>query len=300
VGKNYNGGVIEDVENYANIVFDQPVVNSGSVVKVGGLTAYNGGAIKIVRNNSEVVRKIGDDGGESVGTMPGCSTLDIGRYVFFTGDSSIQRCNGSTFVNVTNMAMSNNEIWAGFVADNAGTIDEVEQEGGVRIRDVSSNINGKISPFVATMSGTSAMRDIYFRGWLENYRASISNFFDTFAGSVSRMILRFDFSSGVNFTTSGSIIPASGTSETICIKGATFPDCHNNTMSYEFTSANGLTFKELGTAISGFQYLTGWNVGGGFVPDMSKTWRMETPASSNEPPELMRTGGDFSKIGAGF
>jgi len=300
VGKNFNGGVIEDVENYSHVVFDQPIINSGAVLKVGGVSAYNGGTIKIVRNNAEVVRKVGDYGGESVGTLPGCITPDIGRYVFYTVDSTIRRCNGSSFVDVTNTVMSMNEVWAGFVADNAGAIEEVEQEGGLRIRDASSNTNGKISPFVATLSGTSALRDIYFRGWFDNNRASISNFFDTFAGSLSRMILRFDFNGGVNFSTSGSIIPASGPVETICIKGSSFPDCHNNPMTYEFTSANGLTFKESGTAISGFQYLTGWNVGSGFLPDMTKTWRMENPASSTEPPELMRTGGDFRKIGLGF
>lgn len=300
VGKNYSGAVIEDLENNANVMIDQPIINSGSIFKVGGLAAFNGGAIKIVRNNSEVVRKVGEFGGESVTTLPGCATLDSGRYVYYTVDSTIRRCNGSSFVDVTNTGMSSGETWAGFVADNAGSIDEVEQEGSLRIRDVLANTNGKISPFIATLSSSSVMRDIYFRGWLENYRAPIANFFDSFAGSLSRMILRFDSSNGVNFSTSGSIIPASGPVETICIKGASFPDCHNNAMTYEFTSANGLTFKESGSAISGFQYLTGWNIGGGFIPDMTKTWRMENPSSSTEPPELVRTGGDFIKIGAGF
>jgi hypothetical protein len=74
-----------------------------------------------------------------------------------------------------------------------------------------------------------------------------------------------------------------------------------------YNNINGLSFFTHSTnydAISGFQYLA-WSVNAGTVPNMDFVWKLEKPLISGDSNyyqdiSLMRTGGSFEKIGAGF
>jgi hypothetical protein len=308
VGVNGASGTLMGIENNTVVILDQPTTTASSNLNVGGVAAANLGSMYFVRQNGNITRKIGDYyGGAYYIASPGCSTPELGKYATNTTAAALAlglyRCNGSSWVDATALKMSLSERFGGFVAVNSGLIKEVEHEGDVFINDVPTNNQGKISPMIATLTSGSDLKDISFRGRMNaSNHANITTFFDTFAGTINRMILKFDSYSanGTDFTAANSIIPSTGATEVICIGGTGMTDCHNNTMTYDYTAANGLTFKEAGTAVSGFTYLTNWIMQIGFIPDLTKVWNMEKDTNSSEEPKLVRTGGDFSRIGNGF
>jgi hypothetical protein len=197
--------------------------------------------------------------------------------------------------------MRSEETYAGFVAINAGIIQEVEHEGELRIMDEPTNANGIISPFIASNFDGAQIKDINFKGRLQNTHASITSFFNSFAGSINRMIVSWQDTMGTDFSNQNSIIPVFGATEMVCVKGSSMAGCHVGPMSYTLSPA-GFTILDNSAVVANF---TDWNMSGGFLPDMTKTWKLDGlitsgVTTSTEPPELMRTGGDFSQIGAGF
>jgi hypothetical protein len=306
VALNYASGIINNAENNSGeVTIDRASIPVGSYLYAGGFVAKNLGTLSIIKQGGIVSRKIGNYGGGEDFAIPSstCPTSE-GFYVNNTSPTyattGLQRCNGTGWDNVTNFKISNSEQIGGLAAYNNGLIQEVDFDGAVAVLDHSANANGAISPFIVTTGTGSQLKDISYRGWFSSNRANINNFFSSFQGTINRMIVSFNMSTGTNFTTVNSIIPNTGVSEIICIRGMSMADCHNGTMTYDYTSANGLTFYEASNPIAGFSYLTGWNVGTGFIPDMTKTWQLEKALNSTKEPQLMRTGGDFPKLGAGF
>lgn len=295
VAINENTGIIKNIESDIAVHVGANTSNFG--LKMGGATAQNLGEISIYSQNGLIERV----DGERINLPNGnCSSPENGRVVYSTGTINGRNiCNGSSWIPLTGAspyAMTSNDQFGGFVAFNSGLIREVEFGGHVSILDYASNTAGSISPFIAVMNG-GELRDIHFRGSFSSIHQSITNFFSSFSGEINRMIIQFEsVFSGVSFSSSSNIIPSSGSSEVLCI--GTVTGCHTE-VKYTHTAA-GLTFNEYisGTLsqISGFVDLPGWDVSTNFIPDQTKTWQLEPGKSLN----LMRTGGDFDKLGAGF
>lgn len=300
VAQNNSSGVIEHIENDVSVIIDSPTVGAGVPLVGAGAVARNFGNISIFRQDGQVVRKIGDMFQSLVLPNLTCSPSEIGKYVASTGAYPGEyKCNGSSWVSATANMMNTAEEYAGLVAYNNGVIKEVDQQGELRIMDYVSNTNGKLSPFIITTNSGSVISDIDFRGRFYSNRANITSFFDSFAGSINRMITSFDSGlSGANFSAANSIVPASGASEMVCVMGG-FADCPSS-ITYDYSLANGLTFNSSGSPIAGLQDLADWNIGVGFLPDLSKTWKYEIVSGANHSPELMRTGGNFEELGKGF
>jgi len=310
VGLNNSNGTMTDIENRAVASVFQPVVTGGSsYLKVGGFAGMNSGTLSVIRQDGQAERILGDYGGfsESFGSST-CSGSEAGKYAYNTNGSPIPIGNyycpppsGGSWQNIDNKLMTNTEFWGGLLAVNDGVVEQVEFEGELKINDFSTNGNGMVAPFIALFNSNSVIRDLYFRGRLQNNHASITSFWGGgFSGSILRAIFTMDsMNNGASLTSTNAIIPASGANQAICVRGSGMSDCHNNPMTYDLT-ANGLTFKESGSPISGFQDLTGWNVGIGFIPDMTKTWNLDVSTNSQGEPKLVKTGGDFSKLGNGF
>lgn len=309
VGLNNTNGTLTEIENRGKVSILQPTVTGGSsYLKVGGIAGMNSGTLSIIRHDGYVERLLGNYGGNSIplaGTT--CIAAEAESYVYNTNTSPLPIGNyycppgGGNWQNIDNKLMTNTEYWGGLVAINDGLIEQIEFDGELKINDYTTNSNGTISPLIALFNSNSTIKDLYFRGRLNNVHSNITTIWGGgFFGSILRAIFSMDsMNNGTNLTSTNAIIPSSGATQAICIKGSGMVDCHNNPMSYDH-STNGLTFKESGTPISGFQDLTGWNVGIGFVPDMTKTWNLESATNSQGEPSLMRTGGDFAKIGTGF
>jgi hypothetical protein len=303
VGRNFSTGLITKSETDIDTELLRPI-SVGGIARVAGAAAINEGTISVVRQNGQVKRNIAQF---NSGSMPlssyTCSPSETGKMVYNSNSTPVPMgyyyCDNSVWYSAVGLEMQLGEMAAGFVALNTGVIQEVDIDGEVSLNDLPTNDLGIIAPFIAINSGQ--IRDVSFRGRLNSNHAVITNFFPSFTGSVSRMLIKIDSFFGADFTTANSIIPISGTSEMLCVKGTSMPDCHNLPKTYEF-SPGLFSISENGTNIGTF---TDWNMTTGFLPDMTKTWQLDGAMVggaylSMEAPQLMRTGGDFSKIGKGF
>ncbi len=330
VGFNDSFGVLQNIQSNIALKMLRPYPNFSSYLIAGGLVGTNYGKINEVRVNGELARMLGEmrDPNPSVADLnlwyscanhPGVyvsnSTANAGA---FNGDYfCYPGAAGSSYPGFTSSGgwnaisrLSANETWGGVVGVNRGWLSEIQYEGSMTIRDFSDNTAGVVAPFIgrnivdSSMTNSGVISDIKYNGRFDSNKSPISLFMPT-EGTYNRLVLTPQDLQGV--IASANFIPT-GATHSICASYNTSfltTQCLDRSkISAEYTNM-GLTFKDTSTVISGLDNMTDWNLSTGFLPDMTKTWKLHGQLSSgvfisNDLPDLMKGDGDFSDIGKGF
>ena len=276
----------------------RPLPNNNSPIIAGGIVGENLGKLKALRINGELRRVLGELRQDTTAT-DSCAGAYLRSYGLH--DGTAKYCNPSTNNWEAVYGISSNESWGGAVGINKGSLSEIQYEGSLKIMDLDDS-NGNVLPIIGqniidnTITNSGVISDIKYRGRFDSNKSPINSFMPA-NGTYSRLVLTPEDLQGL--TASASFVPAGATHSICASNNGALVNCRDRThISAEYTNM-GLTFKDNSSAITGLDNMTDWNLSTGFLPDMTKTWKLHG-AFSNDLPDLMKGDGDFPDIGKGF
>jgi hypothetical protein len=296
----FNNGTILNSNVGTTVNLIRPKIDSTDSLMIGGVVGNNfGGTINVVQANGDVGRSLGGTEVSSVSIsfpFPGfCSaySLSANQYLLSSNGSDLNPYFCNSLGNVERVyKTSANEYIGSIAGKNSGNISEVQIEGSLFLKDLTSNSTGTIAPIVADNSGS--LQDIYYRGSFNSSFSTLSKAVYNSSGSLSRIIFKPNSLSGFD-TSVGNVFSGGSNNytDTVCASSSGGANCFYSSNFMITPSFPGFTFED-GTHTA-YMTTSNWNYGLGFLPDLTKTWMVD-----GSDIKLIKTDGGFDKLGTGF
>jgi hypothetical protein len=281
---NVNYGEINNVQASGQIIFSTISSTAGaSSISIGGLIGKNFGGISFSNTNvgmsfsSSLIQAY-------IGGIAGVNDV-LAKII-------ASKSSGNVNTNISSQSYADHILIGGIAGKNDGVLAEVEANNSM----TSSYTNTQMRPFFA--DGAGSINNSLFKGSISLNSSLVMDVVPNGSYADKIIVLPKLLTNISQLNTLSNVFCYLSTP---VVTGCSYPS------QIYYNNINGLSFFTHSTnydAISGFQYLA-WSVNAGTVPNMDFVWKLEKPLISGDSNyyqdiSLMRTGGSFEKIGAGF